>query len=114
MQFILHGLDLIWIVLAFLVARKEQRPWVLGFFAGSMLMMRLEVELMQSTGFERGFIGLLDYGAQSRGLVVYSLFYVFYLVWIQFSSYAKGTILMAGSISVFFMAAFTSIMVMCL
>ena len=114
MQFILQWLDFIWLPLAFVSVRKDQRFWVLGFFIGCMVMMRLQVELMDSTGFNNGFLGLLVYGAQARGVVVYSLFYVFFLVWALFSPYAKGTILMAASISVFFAALFTSMIVMCL
>lgn len=114
MQNLLQWLDLAWVVIALIVARKEQRVWVLGFFAGCMIMMRLEVELMQSIGYNQGIIGLLDYGVQARGLAVFSLFYLIFLVWLMFSPYAKGTILMAVSISIFFTAAFISMLAMCL
>lgn len=114
MQFILQWLDFIWVALALVCVRKEQRGWALGFFISCMIMMRLQVELVQSTGYDTGFLGLLDYPAQARGIAVYSVFYVFFLVWTMFSPYAKGAIMMGVSISVFFAALFTSMLVMCL
>jgi hypothetical protein len=114
MNFIFQYLDVLWLFVALLVVKRHQRVWALGFFVFCMVMMRMQIELMESTGFSRGFIGLLEYDARTRGLAVYSLAYVIYLVLVLFSPYARGTLLMAASISVFFAALFTSMIVMCL
>ena len=114
MQLILQWLDLIWVALGLLCARKDQRPWVIGSFVANMIMMRLLVELVDSTGFPNGYLGILDYPALNKGLIVYSLFYAFFLVWVLFSPYAKGTILMGVSISLFFSGFIAATLIMAL
>jgi hypothetical protein len=114
MDFIFQYLDALWLLVALLIVKPHQRLWACGFFILCMIMMRMQIELMASTGFTRGFLGLLPYDARTRGLAVYSLAYVIYLVLVLFSPYARGTLLMAASISVFFAALFTSMIVMCL
>ena len=64
-------------------------------------------ELMHTTGYPTGFINLMSSQALDRGLVVYSIFYVLYLILAHYSPNTKGPIFVAGSISIFFMA-FTS------
>jgi hypothetical protein len=114
MQFILQWLDFLWLPVGLAVLRRDQRAWAAGFFAGCMLMMRLQCELMESISHDRGLIGLMESTVRARGLAVYSAFYVIFLVWALFSPYARGTIMMAASISVFFMAIMTAMAVMCL
>ena len=114
MDFILQNPDLIWLPLALVIVKPHQRILACCFFVFCMVMMRMQVELMQTIGHSRGFLGLLGYDAKTRGLAVYSLSYVIYLVLVLFSPYARGTLLMAASISVFFAALFISMIVMCL
>ena len=111
---IYQWLDLIWLPIGLFVVNKEQRLWVLGFFVGCMLMMRMQVELMDVTGYPTGFIQLLSSTALDRGLVIYSIFYVLYLILAHYSPNTKGPIFVAGSISIFFMAFFTSSIIMVL
>lgn len=111
---IYQWLDFIWLPIGLFVVNKDQRLWVLGFFAGCMLMMRMQVELMHTTGYPTGFINLMGSQALDRGLVVYSIFYVLYLVLAHYSPNTKGPIFVAGSISIFFMAFFTSSIIMVL
>lgn len=112
MNLIYEYLDILWLVIALLIVKRHQRFVVLGFFVFCMVMMRLQIELMQSIGYPRGLLGLIGYDAHMRGLAVYSLAYVIYLALVVFSPYARGTLLMAASISVFFAALFTSMIVM--
>lgn len=114
MDFLLQWIDLIWLPLAFFVAGKSQRPAVMGFFAACMIMMRLQVELVETTGYMNGFLGLVDMSARARAIMTYSAFYAIYLVLLLFSPYSRGPVLMAASISVFFAALFTSMIVMVL
>lgn len=114
MNILLQWIDLIWLPLAFLAVRKDQRPAVMGFFAACMLMMRLQIELVESTGYLNGFLELLNMSASARAIAVYNAFYVIYLVLALFSPYSKGAVLMAASISFFFAALFTSMVIMVL
>jgi len=77
-------------------------------------MMRLQVELVYSTGFAQGFTGLVEMDVYSRGQITYSVFYVLYIVLAIYSPGTKGPVFMAASISVFFAALFTSMLVMVL
>ncbi len=114
MKFVLQWIDLAWLAMAFLIARKDQRLWVLGFFAGSMVMMRLLVELMGSIGYPDGLLGVMDTPVHTRGLLFYSFIYLVYIAFIYYSPSARGTLLMAASIGFFFIAFFTTAFVMVL
>ncbi len=114
MNFVLQWIDLAWLALAWCVARKDQRGWVVGFFIVSMLMMRLQAELMASIGYPDGLIGLMDTPVYTRGLIVYSIAYAVYMIVLRYSVNAKGTLLMAASLAFFFMAFFTAAIVMVL
>lgn len=112
MSFILQYIDLFWLPLGLLAVHKEQRGWALGFFVGCMMMMRMQVELILSTGYEKGFLGVFETAIHQRGQITYSLFYVLYIVLAVYSPNTKGAIFMAASISMFFTAMLVSTIVM--
>ncbi|MEZ5814613.1 MAG: hypothetical protein R3E13_07860 [Alphaproteobacteria bacterium] len=112
MNFILQYIDLLWLPIGVLTVHKQHRTWAAGFFIGCMIMMRLQAELMASTGFNSGFTGWWSMDAHSRGQITYSIFYVAYIALALYSPGTKGTIFMAASISIFFAALFTSMIVM--
>ncbi len=112
MKFLLQWIDLAWLALALPVARRDQRVWVFGFFIGSMVMMRLLSELMESIGYPAGIMGFWVTPVFTRGLLVYSVFYMIYIMLIYFSPNAQGTMLMAASLGLFFLAFFTFALLM--
>ena len=112
MAFILQWIDLLWLPVALLTVHKHQRGWATGFFIACFVMMRMQVELVHSTGFANGFTGLINASSHIRGLVTYSVFYIIYIALALYSPNTKGTIFMAASISIFFLAMFTSMIVM--
>ena len=112
MAFLLQWIDLLWLPLGLLVVHHQHRGWAAAFFIGCMLMMRLQAELMLSTGYNTGFTGIFEMDAHSRGQITYSAFYVLYIVLAIYSPDTKGTIFMAASISMFFAALFTSMIIM--
>lgn len=86
----------------------------LGFFISCMMMMRLQVELMTEIGFEYGIMNVMSSNVFDRGLAVYSFFYMAFLILVQYSPNTKGALFIAGAISIFFMAFFSSIIIMLL
>ena len=112
MNFILQYIDVLWLPIGVLALHKDHRAWAAGFFIACMIMMRLQVELMVSTGFAGGFTGWWDMNVHSRGQIAYSIFYVAYIALALYSPGTKGTIFMAASISIFFAAILTSMIVM--
>lgn len=114
MDVLYQWLDLLWLPIVLFIVTKEQRLWAVGFLFSCMLMMRLQVEVMHEIGYTKGFTNLLTSTAFDRGLVVYSIFYVAYLILAHYSPNTKGPMFIAGSISIFFMAFFSSTFIMLL
>lgn len=111
MNIILQWIDLAWLVMAFAIARKDQRAWVFGFFAAGMLMMRLWDEMIVSLGYPDGMLRLISTPVHTRLLLSYSCVYLAYICLIRYSPNAKGTLLMMASILFFFAAFFFGIFV---
>ena len=114
MSFILQWIDVLWLVPAFVLIHPKERLLAAGFFIICMVMMRLQVELMGSIGYEQGILGVMSMPVFSRGLIVYSLFYIAYMLLAHYSRDSRKVIFMAASISIFFMALFVSSVVMVL
>lgn len=112
MSFILQWIDVIWLPLAYLFVHKEQRMWALGTILGCMAMMRMLTELMQSINYPAGIIGLWSMPVHNRGLLVYSVFYLVYLLIAHYSPLARSAVFMATSIMIFFASAVSFALVM--
>jgi hypothetical protein len=109
---ILPWIDIIWLPLAYFFVAREQRMWAIGCILGCMAMMRMLTELMQSINYPAGFTGFWSMPVHNRGLLVYSLFYLVYLLIAHYSPYAKSAIFMTTSIMVFFASSLTFALVM--
>ena len=114
MGFILQYIDLIWLPVMMLVVHKKQRLMVAGLFLSCALMMRLQVELMASTGFSTGFLPLMESSSEPRGFAVYNVFYMLYIILAIFSAGTERVVFMAASITIFFAAMVVSMLVMVL
>lgn len=113
-ELIYRWIDILWLPLAFFLVQRHQRWWAIGFIVSSMLVMRLQVEIIESTGFNFGFLGLSQLQAHTRGIFVYSFFYTLFLIFTHFSPNTRGVMLMATCLTLFFMAFFSSMLFMCL
>lgn len=102
--FVENWLDVIWIPIAAISVHPGQRLKAMGFVILCMTVMRLQIEIIQSTGFKTGFTGFWDASLYHRGLMTYSIFIMIYLLLSYFSPYTRGVIYLAASISIFFMA----------
>jgi hypothetical protein len=105
-------LDAVWVPIAALSVHRGQRLKAMAFVALCMVVMRLQIEIVQSTGFNNGFTGLWDASLYHRGLITYSIFIMLYLLLSYLSPYTKGVIYLAASITIFFMAFVVSSFVM--
>ena len=105
---------MLWLLLALFFVHGKQRLLATSFFIASMVMMRLQVELMGAIGYERGIIGVISMPVFSRGLIVYSAFYLGYILLAHYSKESRPAVFLAASISIFFMALFVSSVVMVL
>lgn len=110
--FVADWLDAVWLVIAPLVVHRGQKLKAFAFVALCMTVMRLQIGIVESTGFKTGFTGLWKASLYHRGLITYSMFFTIYLLLSYFSPYTKGVIYLAASITIFFMAFVASSLVM--
>ena len=111
---ILNYIDLIWLPIALFIVHKEQRIITAAFFVSCFIMMRLQIEMMLSIGYPNGFLPLLKFSVQNTALVVYMFFYIAYIAVTYWSKGTNKHILLAASISIFFAAMLTSMVIMVL
>lgn len=114
MPLLLQWIDLIWLPLAWAVVPPKLRVWALATLGACMMMMRLMTELMHSIGHANGIIGLVSMPVETRGLLLYNLFYMAYVLLAYFSPHAYRSVFMAASITIFFASwiCFAAVMVL--
>jgi len=112
MSLIYPWIDSVWLIAGMILAHKGQRLVMAAFFIACFIMMRMQIELLSSIGFETGILPLWDATLFLRGLIVYSVFYVLYLGLCFWSKDGNAHIHLAASISLFFAAFFTSTVIM--
>ena len=110
--FVTQWLDVLWVFLAPLLVHKGQRFKAVAFMIICMVTLRLQVGIVESTGFKNGFTGLIDWSLMTRGFIVYGIFSAFYLLLSYFSPYTRGPIYLAASLTIFFMAFTVSSLVL--
>ena len=110
--FVESWVDVVWVPVAAVAVHKGQRLKAMAFVILCMSVMRLQIGIIQSTGFDKGFSGFWDASLYHRGLVTYGVFIMLFLVLSYYSPYTKGVIYLAASISIFFMAFTVSSLIM--
>lgn len=113
-NFMTDWLDLLWFPIAAFAVHKGQKLKALFFVAICVASLRLQMEIMASTGYNYGFTGWFQMSSFNRGLIVYSIFIAGYLLLSYLSPYTKGPIYLAASLSIFFMAFVASSFMMIL
>jgi len=111
---ILNWLDALWIPVALFVVHKPQRIKAVLFVLACMVCLRLQAEMIEMTGFSKGFTGLFEGGVFKRGQIFYSICIAIYLILSYYSPRTRGVIYMAASLSIFFMAFVGSMVLMSL
>lgn len=91
-------------LLAPVIVHQGQRVKALAFVVTCMITLRLQVGIVKSTGFDKGFTGFLDWDLMVRGFAVYGFFTALYLILSYLSPFTRGPIYLAASLTVFFMA----------
>lgn len=114
MHLILQWIDFIWLPVILAIVAKKHRPLAVGMFLSCALMMRLQVELIQSTGFSTGFLPFMTSNIYNRALGVYNVFYMIYVLLAMYSPKTKKSIFLGASITIFFAASITSMIVLVL
>ncbi len=106
--------DIIWLPTAFIIVHKAHRWLALGFIICSMILVRLQAEIMIFIGYDNGIMGFLSSNVHSRALVVSGVFYILFFIMAHYSKETKGVIFMAACLTIFFAIFVTTSIVMLL
>jgi len=107
-------IDVLWLPLSWFVVRPYQRWITLAFVLTCILTLRLQVELMDSTGFSFGFMHLMASSSYARGLVVYGAAIAIFLILAYLSPKVEKIIVFGAALSIYFAAFCTSMVLMTL
>lgn len=97
-------IDLLWLPVGLIAVHKGHRWMTAGFIIVCILTLRLQVDLMRSTGYETGFLPLMESDLYSRGLFTYGLIIMIFLLLAHFSPRTTGVIFFAATLSVYLLA----------
>lgn len=114
LQYIMDWVDALWLPVAVFLVHKDQRIVTAAYILSCMFTLRLQAELLIDMGFETGFIALMNSHVMTRGLIVYAVFHILYLITAYFSPGSNKHVFLAASISIFFAALLTSMVIMML
>lgn len=114
MQTLLPWIDLLWAPVALIVVPKGIKIKTALFTLFCALALRLQVELLQSIGFGKGFLGLMESGILARGQVTYGVFILFLLILAFFSKGVDKHVHIAACITILIVAFCVSTFVMVL
>ena len=107
-------IDVLWVIPVLWIARPKQRVLSALFMLSSMVMMRMQADMMGWIGFPNGLIGLMPYHVFMRGLVIYSIIYLVFILFLRFAPGSRGSLLLATTLTLFFAAFFASSLIMVL
>lgn len=102
---IVNWIDLIWLPIACAVATPRQRPWAIAFMILCAISMRLQIDLIHSTGFKSGFTQFFTGDVKLRATLIYGIFCALYLLMLHYSPRSPWPVLLSASIVVY-VAAF--------
>ena len=111
MHFILQWIDLIWLPLGLAAAHKGQRIFVLTYVLLSIVMLRLLTDMALSMNYS---YGLLKTPLFERGLIVFSLFTMAYLIFAHYSKRRDPWIFFGTTMTIFVIASSICLVVMLL
>ena len=104
--------DAVWLPVVLIVMHKAQKLMAAIFVAFSMLMLRMQNELLEEIEFPNGLTGLIEMSSLHRGMIVFAIGTFIYCLLSYISPRTKGAIYMAASLTIFFTTSLISICVM--
>lgn len=104
--------DALWIPVVLIVMHKYQKIMAVMFVVFSMIMLRLEAELLQEMEFPDGLTGMIEMPSFTRGMIVFAIGTLVYCILSYISPKTKGAIYMAASLTILFTTSIISICVM--
>ena len=113
-QTLYHWIDLFWIPVALLTMERGKRLLTAFYVLACVLLLRLQIELLEDGGYTHGILGLMKSAIYPRGLVVYSVFILLFLLLAYFSKGSHRAIHLAASITILIASFCVSTLIMVL
>lgn len=113
-DFIYQHLDFLWLPVAYFVVPKNHRWRAMAFILACALTLRAQVAIMATTGHPTGMLTLMHSYAYSRGLVIYGIVIMLFLILSYFSRATMGIVYFAASISIYLITFCFSMLMMLL
>ncbi|MGE4313390.1 MAG: hypothetical protein AB7E85_03865 [Pseudobdellovibrionaceae bacterium] len=104
--------DAAFLPIAALMARKGHKIFACLFVLSCMITLRLQRDMIYSTGHFQGFTGWLSSDVFYRGMIVYAAFISLFMVLSYYSPGTRWSVYIAASLSIFFMAFVASTVMM--
>ena len=101
-ELIYQWIDVLWLPVAWFAVHKQHRLKAIAFVVTCMLVLRTQVELIESTGYPTGYLPIMDSPVFTRGLIVYSLSITLFLVLAHYSPRTTGVVFLAAGLTIFF------------
>lgn len=111
---IYHYIDLIWVPVAWFTAPERHRRGVMAFVLTCIATLRTQVELMESTGFDTGFLPFMHSNVYARGVIIYGIVIALFLGVAHYSQRTEGEIFFAAGLTIYIMAFCASMLLMAL
>jgi hypothetical protein len=106
-------MDFAWILPALVAGRTwPHRAMAAVFVVVCLVTLRTQVELLQYTSLNMGFLPWFHSPSWARGLVVYSFVIFVYCLLIWFSPKTQNIVFFAASLTIFFLAFCASMVIM--
>lgn len=111
---ILTYVDLLWLPIMLFALHGKHKFYGAGFVLCGALMLRMQVELMDTIGFPNGILPIIENDVHIRALITYSVSYLLYLLLAVWSFGERAHIFMGFTLSHFFLTLLVSTVVMVL
>lgn len=111
---IYQWIDLVWLPIGWFSVHKQHRVKAMIFIITCVLTLRTQIELVESTGYDKGFLPFFDAPLYTRGLVVYSIIIALFLILAHYSPRTRKMVFFAASITIYIVAFCVSMFVMLL
>ncbi len=113
-QSLIQYADLLWLPVVLLVVDRAAWLVTCGFVLACAMLLRLQVQFLAQIGFPGGLTGFIAMPSFHRGMIVYSVFILGYLILAYFSKGTSQTIHLAASIATMVTALCVSSVIMVL
>src|SRR5690348_15164589 len=113
-QGIYRYIDFLWLPIAWFTVHENQRWKTIAFVMTCLISLRIQVELMEWTGYDKGFLPVFQSNVYPRGLIVYSIVIMGFLVLAHYSKKTDGFVFFAASLSIYIFAFCFSMILMAL